>query len=509
MKERSDKELLWEYAEQGSERAFGEIVARYTDLVYSAALRQVGSADLARDIAQTVFTDLARKAVAGQLRPDASLAGWLYRATRYAALRHLRDEHRRQARERQAMQYFTPAAEGPLDWDRLAPVLDEAMSTLNNTDREALLLRFFKKHDFRAVGAALGLSDDAAQKRVTRSLDKLRAALSKRGVTATALTLSTLLSLNAVQAAPVGLAAALATASLASAAAGTGAAVSLLELMAMTKGQLGAVGAIIAASVLTPLVIQHQAQGKLRETDALVQQENNRLAELSAANQVLSNLLATTGGSPTASNEQSSELLRLRGQVARLRKDVQELGQMKAPAPKSRTDMLASLAQRYSDRVNNLKSLFETNPSERIPELQFLTDSDWLMIINRVTQTEDGYRRAMSLARQVGEQNFVNDNLHPALQKFAQDNNGHFPGDLAQLKPYFKSAVDDPVLERWAVLPRSKLTRAVTLHMQPDENWVITQKAPVNASLDQRTFCSLKRVNSFATAPPEQWIVLP
>src|SRR5688500_15047569 len=113
MKERPDTELLREYAEQGSEAAFGEIVARYTDLVYSAALRQVRSPDFAHDIAQSVFADLARKAhsLARNVKTHASLVGWLYRATRYAALRHLRDEYRRQTRERQLMPYLTADAE--------------------------------------------------------------------------------------------------------------------------------------------------------------------------------------------------------------------------------------------------------------------------------------------------------------------------------------------------------------------------------------------------------------
>ena len=62
MREKSDAQLLRDYAEFGNEAAFHELVQRHTDFVYSAALRQVESPDLARDIAQSVFTDLARKA---------------------------------------------------------------------------------------------------------------------------------------------------------------------------------------------------------------------------------------------------------------------------------------------------------------------------------------------------------------------------------------------------------------------------------------------------------------
>jgi DNA-directed RNA polymerase specialized sigma24 family protein len=96
MQEKSDAQLLREYAEEGNETSFREIVTRHTDLIYSAALRQVSSPDLAGDVVQGVFTDLARKArlLMQTLTPDSSLLGWLYRSTRFAALNQLRDDRR-------------------------------------------------------------------------------------------------------------------------------------------------------------------------------------------------------------------------------------------------------------------------------------------------------------------------------------------------------------------------------------------------------------------------------
>jgi RNA polymerase sigma factor (sigma-70 family) len=203
----SDAQLLRDYAEHGTEAAFAQIVARHTDLVYSAALRQCGSPETAREIAQSVFTDLARKAlsVATPLTSDASLIGWLYHATRYAALTALRSERRRLAREQLLMQQHdsTPSLES--DWSLVAPVLDEAMEELNDGDREAVLLRFFKNLDFAAVGRALGVSDDAAQKRVSRAVERLRELLAKRGVTASTGGLAAMLVSFSIQTAPTGL----------------------------------------------------------------------------------------------------------------------------------------------------------------------------------------------------------------------------------------------------------------------------------------------------------------
>ncbi|HEY6229095.1 MAG TPA: hypothetical protein VI282_18395, partial [Verrucomicrobiae bacterium] len=74
---KSDAQLLKEYAERGEEAAFAELVHRHTNLVYSAALRQVESPDAASEIAQAVFISLASgaKSLSRRLGPDASIGG--------------------------------------------------------------------------------------------------------------------------------------------------------------------------------------------------------------------------------------------------------------------------------------------------------------------------------------------------------------------------------------------------------------------------------------------------
>src|SRR3989440_10484898 len=96
-----DYQLLQRYAHEGSEAAFAELVSKYVNLVYSAALRRTGGdAHLAQDVAQLVFTDLARKA--RSLPSEIVLAGWLHRATRFAAAQLIRGGCRRQRREQEA-----------------------------------------------------------------------------------------------------------------------------------------------------------------------------------------------------------------------------------------------------------------------------------------------------------------------------------------------------------------------------------------------------------------------
>ena len=166
MQPKSDAQLLREYAGLGAESSFAEIVSRHTNLVYSAALRQVDSPAVAAEIAQSVFIGLARGAqtLSPRLAADASLAGWLCRSARNLSLNFRRDEFRRQTRERQAMEQCNSIPDAAPDWERLRLVLDDAMSDLSEADYDALVLRFYNNQDLRAVGAALGVSEDTGAK---------------------------------------------------------------------------------------------------------------------------------------------------------------------------------------------------------------------------------------------------------------------------------------------------------------------------------------------------------
>ncbi|MBN8248069.1 MAG: sigma-70 family RNA polymerase sigma factor [Verrucomicrobia bacterium] len=203
----TDAQLLREYATAGSEEAFAQLVSRYAGLVHAAAVRQTGKPDWAQDVTQAVFVLLARKA--GALSPDIVVAGWLMRATRFAASDLLRSERRRLARETAAFHMNDPSESGALSssesgrlWDRIAPVLDACLARLREGDRDALLLRYFQNRSLAEVGASLGVAEDAARKRVTRALDRLRSELARQGAVASAAALPELLLREAAPAVP-------------------------------------------------------------------------------------------------------------------------------------------------------------------------------------------------------------------------------------------------------------------------------------------------------------------
>lgn len=305
--------MLAEYVRDGSEPAFRELVGRYVDLVYSAAVRLVEEdRHLAEDVAQTVFADLAR--LARSLPKEVMLGGWLHRHTCFVAATLLRSERRRRARERQAVEMNALPDHSEANLGLVAPMLDEAINQLGAADRTAILLRFFEQRDFRAVGEALGSNEDAARMRVNRALDKLHALLKRRGVTLSAAALGTALAGQVVAAAPAGLAAGISNAVLGGAAAGTGVTLTTLKLILMAKLKIGIVSAVVVASVVTPLVLQHQARARLRGQDDSLGQQQTQLTALIEENKRLSDLAASS----LLSSNQPEELQRLRAEAAAL-----------------------------------------------------------------------------------------------------------------------------------------------------------------------------------------------
>ena len=243
-----DAQLLRQFAGEGAQVAFAELVRRRIDFVYSTALRQVGGdAHLAQDVTQGVLLALAQSARSLARRPI--LTGWLYTTTRFLAAKAVRAHHRWRVREQEshAMNEISRQGAPEPEWDRLRPVLDEAMHELSERDREAILLRYFEGRAFAEIGMLCGVAENSARMRVERALDRLRERLARRGITSTAAALGVVLAAQPVIAAPAGLAADVVRASVAGVTAGgAGAALRILEFMSATKLKVGTVCAVVA-----------------------------------------------------------------------------------------------------------------------------------------------------------------------------------------------------------------------------------------------------------------------
>jgi RNA polymerase sigma factor (sigma-70 family) len=321
---KSDGEILRQYVEKHSSDAFADLVHRHVNLVYSAALRQVnGDAHLAQDVTQSVFVDLANKAVS--LRNRVSITGWLYTSAHYAAAKAVRSESRRRAREQEAnrMQELINS-DAEVDWEAVGPVLDEVMHQLREGDREVILLRYFEDRPFAEIGASLGVSENAARMRVERALEKLRDLLSGREVTASATVLAITLASQSVKAAPVGLAKAVIGSSLAQAAAGgKGIGTIIGKVMSMSKLKVG-VSALIGIGLITGLVQQHRSIARLTgENAALLAKEEQLAASRGQKAQKEASANASGNGAEIDQlRQEHHELIRLRGEVTRLQATV-------------------------------------------------------------------------------------------------------------------------------------------------------------------------------------------
>ncbi len=310
-----DIALLREYAAHNSEAAFTTLVSRRIGFVYSAALRQVRDPHLAEEVTQAVFIILAQKA--GRISHETILTGWLFKTTRFAALAQTRAAVKQSVRTTTAgkefhMQTESPSATSDPSWEQMAPLLDDALASLAESDRRAILLRFFENKALADVGGALNTSEDSARKRVTRALEKLRKYFSRRGVASTSEMIAGGISTHSVHTAPPHLALAIA----ATAVKGSTVAASTLTLvkgtlniMAWIKTKLAIV--IGASTILagTAIVTLHAQEQKIRE-----QEQRNRTEE-----QQLRARLQQDGLSPQQRQQTEDRLQQLRGQQNQLR----------------------------------------------------------------------------------------------------------------------------------------------------------------------------------------------
>lgn len=452
-----EHELLRRYAVAGDDGAFREIVTQHVDLVYSVAKRQVGSDALAQEIAQMVFCELARRA--GRMPADVPLVGWLHVVTRRTAIDVVRQEARRSARERQLAN--DPAMSGGGDdrseWVAIEPVLDEALESLRPADRTAVLLRYFGNKSFRDVGHALGLSEDAAQKRVSRALEQLRGKLVRRGVTVSAAGLAVELSAHAVQTAPALLAQAVARAVVVHAgAAAAGAAASAATSVVVPKGVL------LAVTALTMGVGLYEGVGYFRQS-----------ADLAAVRRQAAEQTAELGRLMQQRQKAEAELDGLEKAIDA------RLAAGKAPAPGSDAALEAQMRTWLARRAR-LKQLVKEWPGAEVPELKLLDEAAWFSIASSMPlETDEDIRKALAALRTDLTHRLANQ-IGSALLDFVKAHAGYLPTRLEELAPYMSAPMDEAIWARFTLLQPGKLAADLS---RADQTRVIVSR-PVDVEYD-------------------------
>ena len=464
----SDHDLLRQYAHDGSQAAFATLVDRHVNLVYSAARRQVNSPQLAEEVAQSVFIDLARHAP--RFNPATPLVAWLHVVARRTAIDIIRREARRQAREHHAAtsaacaEPVAPAMKPSLPaWAAVEPLLDEAVESLDTTDRAAILLRYFENKTLREVGVALGASEDAAQKRVSRSVEQLRAFFLRRGVTVTAAGLASDLSAHALQFAPAGLSATISAATALSTAAST-ATLETARFITMTTLQKSVVLAAFAVI----------GGAGLFQAAVYVRQDSS-LSQLQAQSTALQREVSAARASHEALTRRLTEVeTQIDARLAQARRST-------SPTDPNLEGTLAT----WIARANRRQAFIATRPDLAIPELRLLSNDNWAEIASKSPPGVDAgsdvaLREALALARKTAEDLFA-PQVQRALNAFLRSSGGFLPDSLYQLLPYFESPISPVLLSRYHLLQTGKLD---ALPVMDQINWLIETREVVDVDQD-------------------------
>ena len=294
----TDVSLLRQFAQERSETALRFLTERHLNLVFGTALRRTGDRGAAEEITQNVFIALARKAA--WLQREASLAAWLHQATVLESRQWWRGESRRRQREQTAISLETTMKTSDENAPAMAAVLDEALLELRQGERQAVLLRFFEGRNHREIGAALGIGEDAARKRVDKSMDQLSAFFRKRGFAVSSAAVVGILTGSATSA-PAGLAAAVVRATMT--AGGAPAAAWLVKLLGLGKSQLAA---ICMAALLVPTVWQQarlvSARAEQRRMESLLVLLQSQNAGIADELTQVRRQLDRAAGNPTQTN---------------------------------------------------------------------------------------------------------------------------------------------------------------------------------------------------------------
>src|SRR5438128_5841198 len=389
----------------------------------------VHDVDLAEDVTQSAFVALAQNA--RQLADHPVLSGWLHRTAQNLAVKTVRSDARRRTYEQEAAMDGLFATEPDADWEQIAPHLDAALGELSRADHDALTLRYFERKSAREMATILGTSDEAAQKRVSRAVERLREFLANRGVVVGGTGLAALLSANAVQSAPVGFGATIAaSAALSGAVLHQATTIGITNALTMTTLQKIVITASVAVAVGTGVydarqisllrtqvdTMHRQQEPFARQAEDLLRQRDEAIKRLAAADQENARL-----------RRETAEIPQLRGEVTALRQTARE---------RATTE---STAGGWAARIALLKQWVDQMPDKRIPEMEFLADKDWAAATRDADlDSDDGVRQAMSALRSTAKGNFLNA-MQDAIKKYAAAANG---GDLPGVPAEFAQAVN-------------------------------------------------------------------
>jgi hypothetical protein len=259
---------------------------------------------------------------------------------------------------------------------------------------------------------------------------------------------------------------------------------------------------ILAAGVIAPVLVHQAGEARLMAVQAKLSSQAGQLNELNRTNKWQPERVSEPGGSLSLSMEEVRELARLRNEARQLHESLQQRERLASEKRRMEqalqngfeeteqenpTALLVDELPKRRARLAALHEWLEQNPKEKIPELRFLTEDSWIRSAERERVTDEDFEGWMSAQRGNAEAKFGYI-ARNAVKAFAQANDGNFPVDLAQLKPFFSEPIEDAILDRYRIVPSKTLPQ----FLAEVGDWAITQKAPINPKRDSRLAIGLK-----------------
>lgn len=169
---------------EGDHQAFRELVERHQNAVIGTVAKMLGNASEAEDIAQQVFLRIWRHAK--RYRPDAKFTTYLYTITRNLVFNETRRKSRKKEvssdeREENSNQLIAASPDRQPDAELLQAELqravDDAIASLPDTQRMAVVLRRYEQLSYEEIAVVLELSVSAVKSLLFRARTALREAL--------------------------------------------------------------------------------------------------------------------------------------------------------------------------------------------------------------------------------------------------------------------------------------------------------------------------------------------
>ncbi|MGP0067046.1 MAG: RNA polymerase sigma factor [Isosphaeraceae bacterium] len=173
--------------DEGGERAFGALVTRHGPMVMGVCRGMLADPSEVHDAFQATFLVLARRA--GSIRKRGSIGSWLYGVAVRVAARERLSSIRRQIRERRTIEAVAAIATesadpSPIDCDEGEAVVHQEVDRLPEKYRAPIVLCYFEGLTHDEAAERLSWPVGSVRSRLSRARDRLRARLTRRGVTA-------------------------------------------------------------------------------------------------------------------------------------------------------------------------------------------------------------------------------------------------------------------------------------------------------------------------------------